>query len=97
MGIVPGEPLTTSSAGDAGYSSWIRCEGYPTTPVLVWTTSDAVIDGDEPTVWHEAKLQLQADGMFHVLDTTELSLPPGQDPGLIRSDEPACGVDFTAF
>ena len=96
-GIEPGLPLTTAAGGDAGYSAWIRCEGYPSSPVLVFTSLDSVVDSDRPWLWHEVKLQLRSDGRFHVIDTTDLSLPPQEDPGLIRSDAPACGVDFTLF
>jgi hypothetical protein len=92
--IKPGQPLHTSAGGDAGFGAWIRCEGYPSSPVLVFTYGSGVVDGTQPTEWHEVKLQLQSDGMFHVVGTTDLSLPAGQDPGLIRSIAPACGLDF---
>ena len=90
-------PLETTSGGDAGYSAWIRCEGYPSSPVLVHLSSEAEIDGNGPTYWHEVKFRLESDGRFHIVDTTDLTLPAGQDPGLVRSDAPACGVDFVAF
>jgi hypothetical protein len=92
--VQPGKPLQTSAGGDAGFGSWIRCEGYPTAPVLVFTYGAGDTEGVNPTEWHEVKLQLQADGLFHVVDATDLSLPAGQDPGLIRSVAPACGLDF---
>jgi hypothetical protein len=93
-GITGGEPLITSSGGDEGHAAWIRCEGYPAAPVLVFTSVSSIVESEEPTDWHEVKLQLQADGMFHVVDHIDRSLPPGEDPGLIRSEAPACGVDF---
>jgi hypothetical protein len=34
--------------------------------------------------------------MFHVLGATDLSLPPGQDPGS-SGRPPACGLDFEAL
>ena len=92
--ITPGEPLQTSAGGDEGYGSWIRCEGYPNAPVLVFTYGAGVVDGHQPTEWHEIKLQLQSDGLFHVVGATDLSLPANQDPGLVRSIAPACGLDF---
>jgi hypothetical protein len=96
-GIQPGEPLMTSAGGDAGFGSWIRCENYPSAPVLVQLLADGVVESNLPTKWHEVKLQLEPDGMFHVIGTTDLSLPVAQDPGLIRSTAPACGVAFNPF
>jgi hypothetical protein len=87
----------TSSGGDAGFGAWIRCENYPSAPVLVLLLADGVVDANVPTKWHEVKFRLEADGMFHVIASTDLSLPPGSDPGLIRSTAPACGVDFNPF
>jgi hypothetical protein len=96
-GIQPGEPLQTSAAGDAGFAGWIRCEGYPDSPVLVATWSNWPIESDLPREWHETKLQLQEDGMFHVISTNDFELPWDQDPGLIRSDAPACGIGFNLW
>jgi WD40-like Beta Propeller Repeat len=92
--IQPGEPLQTEAGGDEGFDAWIRCEGYPAAPVLVYTWSNFQIETNDPVEWHETKLRLEADGMFHVVDSTDLALPQGQDPGLERSVLPACGVDF---
>jgi hypothetical protein len=93
--IIAGEPLVTSTGGDAGYAAWMRCEGYPEAPVLVPAFVESVVDSNDPARWHEVKLRLQADGMFHVVgQPIDLELPPGEDPGLIRSDAPACGIDF---
>jgi hypothetical protein len=95
--LPPGEPLITSAAGDAGYSAWIRCEGYPEDPILVQTWASAIIDSEEPTEWHETKLELREDGRFHVVATNDLSLPPDQTPDWILSTDPACGVDFSSY
>ena len=95
--IEPGEPLHTSAAGDAGFAGWIRCESYPESPVLVATWTDWPIESDLPEEWHETKLQLRADGMFHVISTNDFELPWDQDPGLIRSDKPACGINFNLW
>jgi hypothetical protein len=92
--IAPGKPLQTAAGGDEGYGAWIRCEGYPSAPILVFTYGAGVVDSNQPTEWHEIRLQLQSDGMFHVVGATDLSLPPTQDPGLVRSTAPACGLDF---
>lgn len=96
--ISPGEPLVTSAAGDEGYASWMRCEGFPGSPVLVWTWTWGPIDASEgDREWHETEIQLQADGMFHVIASNDFSLPVGADPGLLRSEDPACGVDFNIW
>ena len=73
-GIEPGAPLMTSAGGDAGYSAWIRCETYPDSPVLVFAAESSIVDSREPHEWHETKLRLQADGMFHVVGTNDLTL-----------------------
>ena len=84
----------TSVGGDAGYGAWIGARAIPRRPVLVFTSMDWEIETDKPADWNEVKLQLQDDGMFHVIDSTHVSVPAGDDPGLITSDEPACGVAF---
>lgn len=94
-GIEAGKPLQTSAGGDEGYSAWIRCEGYPSSPILVYTSSSTTVESNQPVEWHEVKLQLRRDdGMFHVVAATDLTLPQGQDPGFERSDAPACGLHF---
>jgi hypothetical protein len=91
--VFPGEPLVTSAAGDEGFAGWMRCEGYPDNPVLVWTWVWGGIDG--PTKeWHETRIQLQGDGMFHVIGTNDQVLPAEEDPGFVRWEAPACGINF---
>jgi hypothetical protein len=100
-GIQPGVPLITSASGDAGYSSWMRCEGFPQSPILVWTVMSSVVESKQPVDWHETKLQLREAGggppMFYVVATNDFKLPPNQDPGLIRSTKPACDLDFNIW
>jgi Tol biopolymer transport system component len=94
-GIEAGKPLETSAGGDEGYAAWIRCEGYPSSPILVFASASTTVESNQPVEWHEVKLQLHRDdGMFHVVDATDLSLPQGQDPGFERSRATACGLDF---
>lgn len=93
-GIEPGRPLVTSAAGDAGYSAWMRCEDFPEAPILVWVWSYAKVESDDPAAWHEVKLRLEDDGMFHVISASDFTLPPQERPSLVLSDAPACGVPF---
>jgi hypothetical protein len=92
--IESGGPLLTSAGGDEGYASWMRCEGYPEAPVLVWTWTNHPVDSSQPAEWHETKLRLEDDGMFHVVGTNDFELDADQDPGLEISDRPACGLPF---
>jgi hypothetical protein len=91
--VFPGKPLMTSAAGDEGFGGWMRCEGYPDNPVLVWTWVWGAVEG--PThEWHETRIQLQDDGMFHVISTDDQVIPAEQDPGFVRWEDPACGLNF---
>jgi hypothetical protein len=95
-GVFPGEPLVTAAAGDEGFAGWMRCDGYPQSPVLVWTWVWGAIEG--PTKeWHETRIQLKGDGMFHVIGTDDRVLPADQDPGFVRLEAPACGLSFRLF
>jgi Tol biopolymer transport system component len=88
----PDRPLTFSTGGDEGYSGWVRCEGFPASPVLVITWRDHPIEGDTMEV-HETRFTLEDDGMFHVVGSNDYSAPVGEPiPGV--SDEPACGVNW---
>jgi hypothetical protein len=55
------------------------------------------VESDRPAAWHETKLELRPDGRFHVVGTNDFELPPGDDPGLVRSTAPACGIDFNVW
>jgi hypothetical protein len=95
-GISAGEPLQTDAGGDAGYSSSIECEGYPSAPVIVWSWSFAEIDSDEPTEVHVTRIELQPDGLFHVIDTNDFTVPAREPTGVANAYElgPQCGVDW---
>jgi hypothetical protein len=95
--VLPGEPLVTSAAGDEGYAGWMRCEGFPETPVLVWAWTNHPIDSDRPAEWHRTELRLEADGLFHVIGSTDVDLPPGERPDWLLSSDPACGLDFDVW
>lgn len=95
-GISAGEPLRIDAGGDAGYGSSIECEGYPSAPVIVWSWSYSEIDSDEPTEVHVTRIELQADGLFHVIDTNDFTVPAGVSTGIGGQYEtgPQCGVDW---
>lgn len=94
--ISAGEPLRISAGGDAGYASSIECESYPSAPVIVWSWSFAPVESDVPTEVHVTRIQLQADGLFHVTDTNDYTVPAGTPSGIGGQYElgPACGVDW---
>jgi Tol biopolymer transport system component len=93
-GIRGGEPLRIDAGGDEGYSSSIRCEGYPAAPVIVWAWSSGPVDAAGPTEVHETRLRLKADGLVHVVGTNDYTVPAGQPTGLEHPTAPACGVDW---
>jgi hypothetical protein len=95
-GIVAGEPLRIDAGGDAGYGSSIECEGYPAAPVIVWSWRSGPIDGDDPHEVHVTRIQLQADGLFNVIDTNDSTVPAGEPFGIPSQTEIglACGVDW---
>ncbi len=84
----------TAAGGDAGYSAWICCETYPDSPVLVFTNESSIVDSPEPHEWHETKLQLQEDGMFHVVGTNDLTLPEGVIRGSTDRRHRPAALDF---
>ncbi|MDP9119637.1 MAG: LpqB family beta-propeller domain-containing protein [Actinomycetota bacterium] len=92
--LTPGEPLRIDAGGDAGYGSHIQCEGFPRDPVIVWTWTSTTIEGNEPTEVHITRLQLQSDGLFHVIGTNDYTVPHGAPTGLGYETAPACGVDW---
>jgi len=94
--ISAGEPLRISAGGDAGYSSSIECEGYPSAPVIVWSWSDWLIETDEPQEVHVTRLELQPDGLFHVVDTNDYTVPAREPSGVPFQPEigPQCGVNW---
>jgi hypothetical protein len=94
--IFADEPLRIDAGGDAGYGSSIECDGYPSAPVIVWSWSYAEIDSDEPTEVHVTRIELQPDGLFHVIDTNDFTVPAGTPSGVADPYElgPECGVDW---
>lgn len=93
-GITAGDPLRIDAGGDAGYGSTIECQGYPSAPVIVWSWSYAPIESDQPTEVHVTRLELRSDGLFHVVDTNDFTVPAGtpSDLGLQTELGRQCGV-----
>jgi hypothetical protein len=94
-GITAG-PLRIDAGGDAGYGSTIECEGYPSKPTIVWSWSDWVIETDQPQEVHVTRLELRPDGLFHVIDTNDYTVPAREPTGVNNPYElgPQCGVDW---
>jgi Tol biopolymer transport system component len=80
--IVAGEPLRIDAWGDAGYGSAIECEGYPEDPVIVWSWSYAPVESNDPREVHITRLELQEDGLFHVVGTNDFTVPAGEPTGI---------------
>ena len=95
-GIVAGQALRIDAGGDAGYGSAIECEGYPAAPVIVWSWIYAQVESDQPAEVHVTRIELQADGLFHVIDTNDSTVPAGEPFGIPSQTELglACGVDW---
>ena len=95
-GIDPGEPIRIDAGGDAGYGSQIECEGYPDAPILVWSWTFQRVDSQRPKEVHITRIQLQEDGLFHVIGTNDFTVPADQPSGIDYTPAPACGVDWTS-
>jgi Tol biopolymer transport system component len=93
-GLVAGEPFRIDAGGDEGYGSQIECEGYPGAPILIWSWSNQPVETNRPREVHITRLQLQADGLFHVIATNDYTVPADQPSGIQAWTQPACGVDW---
>jgi hypothetical protein len=93
-GIKAGHPLRIDAGGDEGYGSSIRCEAYPSAPVIVWAWSWAPVESQQAREVHITRIQLQGDGVFHVIGTNDYTVPAGTPTGVHIETGPACGVDW---
>ena len=89
-----GEPLRIDSGGDEGYSSQIRCWNGPEGRELGWAWSLEPVDTGGRKQVHVLRIQLHADGQFHVVGAEEYSVPAGEPSGLEPPPGPTCGVDW---
>jgi hypothetical protein len=101
VSIEAGEPLDIDAGGDELWSSSIECEGYPSRPVIVWTWTETPIvpkPGDVRKV-SETRIQLQSDGLFHVVGTNDYSMPAEAASPVPNHWElgPQCGVVWSAY
>ena len=92
--ITAGEPLRVDAGGDAGYSSVIWCDGYPDDPVIVWAWVYGQVETEQPKEVHITRLQLQPDGLIHVIGTNDYTIPASEDWGYGDRSGPGCGVDW---
>jgi hypothetical protein len=88
------EPIRLIVGGDEGFSGGLRCENYPEAPVIVYTWVHGEVDADTDLEAHETRLNLGEDGIFHVLDTNDFTIPRQPERPDLISEAPACGVDF---
>jgi WD40 repeat protein len=91
------KPVTIWAGGDEGDSFAIRCEGYPTDPILVAASLHAPVDTNIRQI-HVTRLKLETtknleEAHFVVLDST--SPPDANEPW--GGDGKACGVDFNPW
>jgi dipeptidyl aminopeptidase/acylaminoacyl peptidase len=92
--ITAGEPLRIDAGGDAGYSSVIWCDNYPDDPVIVWAWVYGPVESEQPNEVHITRLQLQPDGLIHIVGTNDYTIPASEYWGYGDRTEPACGVDW---
>jgi Tol biopolymer transport system component len=92
--LIAGEPLRIDAGGDAGYGSAIWCDNYPDDPVIVWAWVLGVVESNKPQEVHITRLQVQSDGMVHVVGTNDYTIPASEYWGYGDRTAPACGVDF---
>jgi hypothetical protein len=92
-----GEPVSLFAGGDAGVGNYIRCEGYPEQPVLIFTESVSVIDGPQSSQVDVARLALRADGTIEVIGSDSYTDPGTTDPPSYAFTGRACGVDFWPY
>lgn len=93
-GFPDGSQLTFTAGGDEGYSSAVRCEGFPAAPVLVLWRSEHPVEGPGADVKnvYETKLRL-VSGSFAVVDARHFTQPTS-DPSPFGLASHACGVDW---
>ena len=90
----PGRPLTFWSGGDAGFGAWVRCEGYPQSPVLVITETKRPIEGPGSDVRQvdTARLVLRTDGTAEVIGSDSYTEPATYASNAFSGR--ACGLDL---
>jgi hypothetical protein len=90
-----GSPLMITAGGDEGSRFAVRCEGFPTDPVLVLWRSYHPIEGPGSSVRdiYETKFKLLATGTFAVVDARHYTQPTS-NPLPFSLMSKACGVDW---
>jgi hypothetical protein len=86
------KPVSFWAGGDEGFSSSVRCEGYPDQPVLVVTQTDQPVEGPRLRQVREARLVLQPDGTIAVIDSSQYTEPVTAPSHTFTGR--ACGVPF---
>jgi hypothetical protein len=97
-GLDAGRPFTFWAGGDEGRDEFVRCDSYPAAPVMVLTQTSHPIEGpgsDTKTV-HVTRLQMQADGLIHVVGVDEYTQPTS-DPLTFPMPTTACGLRLDLY
>ena len=97
-GFDAGKPFTFWAGGDEGRDEFVRCDSYPAAPVMVLSQTSHPIDGpgsDTKTV-HVTRLELQADGLIHVVGVDEYTQPTS-DPLTFPTPTTACGLRLDLY
>jgi TolB protein len=86
------KPVSLLAGGDEGFSSSVRCEGYPGHPIMIVTQTDQPVDAVGPRQVSEVRLTMQGDGTIAVIGSNEYSEAPTAPSHSFTGR--ACGVDF---
>jgi hypothetical protein len=91
-----GKPVSFWIGGDEGFTASIRCENYPSDPVLIVTTGDHPIEGpgSETRTIVSTRLVLRTDGTISVVGTDRFTEPSATDPSAASFTRRACGITF---
>jgi hypothetical protein len=97
-GFDGGKPFTFWAGGDEGRDEFVRCDSYPDAPVMVSTQTSHPVEGpgSETKTVHITRLQLEADGLFHVSGVDEYTQSTS-DPTTFPKPATACGLRLDLY
>jgi hypothetical protein len=97
-GFDAGKPFTFWAGGDEGRDDFVRCDSYPDAPLMVLTQTSHPVEGagSETRTVHVTRLQLLADGLFHVTGIDEYTQPT-RDSLTFPKPTTACGLRLDPY